>query len=43
MTTLARAAGALLQALLLGFMLFFATGQLVAVQTDARVFRYQAY
>lgn len=39
----ARRLGQVLQALLLGLLLALALGQLVAVEQDARVFRYEAY
>jgi hypothetical protein len=35
--------GSLLQALILGIFLFAAVARLVAIQTDARVFQYQAW
>lgn len=40
--TPARAFGAVLQAAILGLLLFAALAQLVAIETDARVFQYQA-
>lgn len=40
---LARFAGIALQALILGTLLFVAIGQLVAMGTGARLFRYQAF
>ena len=40
---LARLAGIALQALILGTLLFVAIGQLVAMGTGARLFRYQAF
>ena len=39
----ARWAGIALQALILGSLLFLAIGQLVAMGTGARLFRYQAF
>lgn len=41
--TLPRKLGVLLQALLLGLLLFFAVSKLIATETEARVFRYQMY
>lgn len=43
MKQLARTAGQLIQALVLGVLLFLALGGLVALQSGARVFRYQAF
>lgn len=40
---LARFAGIVLQALILGTLLFVAIGQLVALGTGTRLFRYQAF
>jgi hypothetical protein len=39
----ARALGILVQAIVLGTLLFFSVGRLVALETGARVFRYQAF
>jgi hypothetical protein len=39
----ARALGVLLQAIVLGVLLFTSIGSLVALEADARVFRYQAF
>jgi len=39
----ARCLGVLLQALILGSLLFLALGQLLALGADARIFRYQAF
>lgn len=39
----ARWAGVILQALILGLLLALAVGRLVAQESDARVFRYEAY
>jgi len=39
----ARVLGTFLQAVILGFLLFVSVGSLVALETDARVFRYQAF
>lgn len=43
MMKIARFLGLLVQALVLGFLLFVSVGNMVAVETDARVFRYQAF
>jgi len=40
---MARITGILIQALVLGTLLFFAIGRLVAIESGARVFRYQAF
>ena len=40
---LARAAGVLLQAVILGYLLFFAIMRLVAMGSGATVFRYQGF
>lgn len=40
---IARWIGIFLQALVLGVLLFFAIGELIAIEGDARVFRYEAY
>jgi len=40
---IARFLGILLQAIILGFLLFVSVGSMVAIETDARVFRYQAF
>jgi hypothetical protein len=39
----ARWAGVLLQALVLGALLFLAVARLVAIQTDSRIFQYQDF
>jgi hypothetical protein len=39
----ARSLGILIQAVILGFLLFVSVGSMVAMETDARVFRYQAF
>ena len=39
----ARYAGALLQAAILGFLLFAAVSRLIAIESGARVFQYQAW
>ncbi len=41
--SLPRLFGIVLQALVLGTLLFFAIGSLVALAADARIFRYQAF
>ncbi|MDM8559129.1 hypothetical protein [Candidatus Parabeggiatoa sp. HSG14] len=43
MKKIARLLGITLQALVLGILLFIAIGQLVALETDARIFLYQAF
>lgn len=40
---IARFFGILFQAIILGFLLFVSVGSMVAIETDARVFRYQAF
>lgn len=40
---LARFGGIALQALILGTLLYFAVGKLVAIESGARIFRYQAF
>jgi len=40
---ISRLLGIILQALVLGLLLSVSIGKLVALETDARVFRYQAF
>jgi len=41
--TVSRTLGIVLQAIILGVLLFFAVGKLIAVESGARVFVYQAF
>ncbi len=41
--TVARWAGIVLQAIVIGTLLFLAVGNLVAIESGARIFRYQAF
>jgi hypothetical protein len=43
MKKIARLLGITLQAIILGILLLVSLGKLVALETDARVFRYQAF
>ena len=43
MSRLFRGAGMVVQAVMLGVLLFLAVGGLVALESGARVFRYQAF
>ena len=41
--SIARLSGVVLQAVILGTLLYFAVGKLVAIESGARIFRYQAF
>ena len=41
--TFARICGIVVQAIILGILLFIAIGELVELETGARIFRYQAF